>query len=572
MRLIKRLTFTAILGLLFLATAIAQPAGNAKFNTLVDGFFEEYYSFYPSEATAAGFHEFDSRLEDYSAANFRRERAWFLRQLTRFGSIDRQGLSVSEKADLDLVVAYIRAHLLAIENIRQWQKDPDIYLSGINGSVFTLAIRNSAPLATRLSAVIARERQMPAALRAARRNVRNPPRIYTEVALENIDGVIGFFEKDLPLAFKDVTDTKLQAEFHESNSQLVLALKRFKTYLKELLPRSKGNFRIGAENFRKKLLYDEMVDIPLPRLLKIGMENLRRNQAEFRRIAALINPSKSAREILEESQKDHPPPDQLLSSIKGVLGGLQSFIRDHHIITIPSDVPPHVLETPPFMRSTTTASMDTPGAYEKSTDAFYFATLPDPSWPADKINDFMGGFTYGTILSTSIHEAYPGHYTQFLWIHNAPSKLRKLISCGSNAEGWAHYTEQMMLDEGYSNNDPKMRLGQLQDALLRNARFIVGIKLHTGTMSYQQAIDFFVKEGYQSHEIAVIESRRGTSDPTYLIYTLGKLAILKLREDYRSMRKESFTLQDFHDQFMRQGAIPITLIRRALLGKEGKLL
>ena len=199
-------------------------------------------------------------------------------------------------------------------------------------------------------------------------------------------------------------------------------------------------------------------------------------------------------------------------------------------------------------------------------------TLPEASWPKNRIEEYLEGFNRGTIISTASHEAYPGHYTQFLWIAHAPTKVRKLIGCGSNAEGWAHYSEQMMLDEGYGNGDPKLRLGQLQDALLRNVRYIAGIQMHTGNLTLDQATDLFVREGYQVRPVAEKEAKRGTSDPTYLVYTLGKLQILKLREDYRKMKGENFTLQEFHDGFLAQGFPPVKIARRALLGNGSPVL
>lgn len=560
--------------LVFVAWAVnstAQPT-NARFNQLVDQYFDDYYEHHPSEGTSAGFHQYDVKLEDYSQRGVTEHVKLLRTYLVRFTQVDPKTLNAVEVADRELMIASIQSQLLSLTEIRWWERDPGIYCNGVNNSAFILMMRNYAPLNERLQALIAREKQMPQVLKAARANLKNPPRIYTEIALETLPPILSFFQNDLPLAVKDATDAKLQAEFQVSNQAVIAALKEYEQFLqKELLPKSNGDFRIGAELYRKKLLYDEMVDIPLDRLLQVGYQNLHANQEWFKRTAAQIDPSKTAAEILAASQKEHPPADKLLESIRGVLGDVQRFIIDHKIITIPSPVQPIVAETPPFMRATTTASMDTPGPYEKAKEAYYFATLPDPSWPKEKVEDYMGGFTYGTVLSTTIHEAYPGHYTQFLWVQSAPSKVRKLIGCGTNAEGWAHYTEQMMLDEGYTN-DPKMRLGQLQDALLRNARYIVGIEMHTGKMTYEQAIEFFVKEGYQSREIAIIESKRGTSDPTYLMYTLGKLAIMKLRADYKAMRGDKFTLQEFHDNFMRQGFAPIKLVRRALLGQDGSLL
>jgi hypothetical protein len=262
-----------------------------------------------------------------------------------------------------------------------------------------------------------------------------------------------------------------------------------------------------------------------------------------------------------------------LNSFRNVLDGLRQFITENKIVTIPSPVLPIIEETPPFMRALTFASMDTPGPFErKAKEAYFNVTLPEASWPKEQVEEHMAGFNRGTIISTAIHEAYPGHYTQFLWVQHAPSKVRKLLGAGSNAEGWAHYTEQMMLDEGYGNGDLTLRLGQLQDALLRNARFIAGIEMHTGKMSYEEAITFFMKEGYQSRANAERETKRGTSDPTYLVYTLGKLAILKLREDYKRLRGDAFTLQEFHDNLLKQGFPPIPLLRRAMLGSDGELL
>jgi len=207
--------------------------------------------------------------------------------------------------------------------------------------------------------------------------------------------------------------------------------------------------------------------------------------------------------------------------------------------------------------------------------------LPDPKMTPTEVEGFMHAFNIGTVISTAVHEAYPGHYIQFLWLPQAPTRVRKLLGCSSNAEGWAHYTEQMMLDEGYGqpgagakdDRESKfLRLGQLQDALLRNARFIVGIEMHTGKMSFDEAVAFFQKEGYQSKETAMVETKRGTSDPTYLYYTLGKLEIIKLREDVKKRDGAAFSLQKFHDDFLRQGSPPVKIVREAMLGDQSPTL
>ncbi len=241
------------------------------------------------------------------------------------------------------------------------------------------------------------------------------------------------------------------------------------------------------------------------------------------------------------------------------------------IVTLMTEREPILQETPPFLRALTFASMDTPGPFEKvAKEAFFNVTLAEKSWTPEQIEEHMAAFNWGTITSTSVHEAYPGHYLQFLLVPTLPSKTRKLLSAGSNAEGWAHYCEQMMIDEGFGNGNPKLKLGMLQDALLRNARYIVGIEMHTGNMTYEQGIEFFQKEGYQSKSNAERETKRGTQDPTYLMYTLGKLQIYKLRDDYKKLKGKDYSLQDFHDKFLAEGVPPIRLVRRALLGKEAE--
>jgi hypothetical protein len=437
--------------------------------------------------------------------------------------------------------------------------------------------RKFAPPDDRLRSLISREKQMPALLEAARANLKNPPRIYTEIAIEQLPDIITFFEKDVPSAFADAQDPATKAEFAKTNSAVIAGLKSYLDWLKaDLLPRSNGDFRIGADTFSKKLEYDEMVDTPLDKLLEIDWADLRKNQAHFKEVAKELEPTKEPAAVLEELGQNHPAPDHLMDAFRATFNSLIGFIRTNHILTIPSDVRPIVEETPPFMRATTFASMDTPGPFEThATEAYFNVTLPDPSMTPKEVEGYMHSFNIGTVISTAVHEAYPGHYVQFLWTPQAPSKVRKLLSANTNVEGWAHYTEQMMLDAGYGQpgagakderESKLLRLGQLQDALLRNARFIVGIEMHTGKMSFDEAVAFFQKEGYQSKETAMVETKRGTSDPTYLYYTLGKLEIMKLREDMKKKQGAAFSLEKFHDEFLRQGFPPIKIVREAMLG------
>ena len=587
--------FIPFFTVLFIALAVqaqhpAMPASDAAnndkvFNSLADQYFDKYYfKFNPSQGTAAGFHQYDSQLEDYSRASIDQQVTTLKNFQKVIAKIDPLQLSAPTRVDLTLVLDDINARLLSLENIRSWEKNPDAYSSGITNAIFVIMARTFAPPADRLKSVIAREKQVPAVFQAARQNLKNSPPIYVDVALEQIPGLIGFFQKDVPAAFKDVKDQTLLGQFQATNQKVMDELKSYGQWLeKDLKPQAHGDFRLGADNYSKKLLYDEDVDIPLPRLLEIGMANLRLNQQAFKETAAKLDPNKTPQQILEELEKDHPAPDKLLQTFRDTLGGLKSFLSQQHIVKLPSEVLPIVQETPPFARALTFASMDTPGPFEKvAKEAFFNVTLPESSWSPQQVEEHMSGFNRGTIISTAVHEVYPGHYTQFLWVPYAPSKVRKLLGCSSNAEGWAHYSEQMMLDEGYGRTPGvdqdhdtvflKLRLGQLQDALLRNARFIVGIQMHTGTMTFDQGVEFFVKEGYQSHTNGLRETKRGTSDPTYLYYTLGKLEILKLREDYKKKVGASFSLEKFHNEVLKQGFPPIKLLRQVMLGDNSPVL
>ena len=570
-------------GALAAQAAPATTTADQAFTRLADQYFDDYYfPTNPSTATVDGLHAWDGKLEDYSragvAANIKALRQWE----ARIAATNPKALGEFVQGDRELVLNNIRSTLLTLETIKPWQKNPDSYSSGITSSAFTLMERKFASPETRLRALIDREKQMPGVLADARKNLDNPPRIYTEIALEQLPGLVSFFEHDVPSAFADVSDADLKRQFAASNGAVIQALEDYRTWLKtDLLPRSHGDFRIGAQAFRDKLKYDEMVTLPLDRLIAIDTANMRANQQQFAKVAHELDPTKTPQQVLAELASDHPAPDKLLATFRGSFGQLIAFIRQQHIITIPSDVRPIVEETPPFMRATTFASMDTPGPYETvAKEAYFNVTVPDPSWDRQHTAEFMAQFSYPVINSVATHEAYPGHYIQFLWMHHLDDRVRKLLGANTNVEGWAHYCEQMMLDEGLAQylypHDRRqqllLRLGQLQDALLRNARFIVGIKLHTGQMTMAQAVDFFVKEGYQSRAVGEVETKRGTSDPTYLYYTLGKLEIMKLRADLEKKQGKAFNLEHFHDAFMQQGFAPIAIVRKAMLGDDSPVL
>ena len=571
------------------AQRIAADGAPQTFNYVVDQYLSEaYFPFSPSNGTAAGLHQYDTQLEDYSPAAIQKQivlRHGFEKKIM---AIDGSALDASVAGDREMVLSNLRSSLLTLEVIKPWETNPDTYSSGITSSAFTIMERPYAPVNTRLRALVEREKLMPHLLEEARTNLKNCPKIYTEIALEQVDGNISFFQNDVPSAFTDATDPEVKAAFSRTNAAVIAALKEYGAWMKsDLLPRSNGDYKLGPDTFRKKLMYDEMVDLPLDRLLEIAYADLRKNQAEFARVAKEIDPSKTPQQVLAELATIHPAPNQLLGAFQAQFSGLIGFIDAHHIITIPSKVEPTLEETPPFERATTQASMDPPGPFEThSTKAYFNVTLPEKNWTPEHVAEHMAAFNIGTITSTAVHEAYPGHYVQFLWQPQFTSKVRQIFGANTNIEGWAHYCEQMMLDQGYlpaltgtpaeqAKQAKLIRLGQLQDALLRDARFVVSIRLHTGVggpLSIDQAAEFFVKEGYQSPSIGMIETKRGSSDATYLYYTLGKLQIMKLRADVMAQQGAGFSLQSFHDNLMRQGFAPIKIIRKAMLHNDSPTL
>ena len=545
--------------------------------SFVDEYFDALFEWSPSTATSIGFHQYDSRIEDLSASAINR-RIERLKQLQSGLMRARSGrLATTEDIDAQILDSQIKAELLDLETLQTWRHNPMNYVGLPGGAVDGLIKRNFAPPAERLRSVISRLKGVPALIDAMKANVQNPPHEFTDLAFRMAHGSVGFFRDTAAMWAKDAagSDTSLLSEFDAANATAAKSLEDAADWLeKTLLPSSKGSYAIGAGNFSKKLLYEEMVDTPIDRLLAIGEANLERDYNAFIETARKIDSSKSPMAVMKSLSDDHPTEVSLIPDAKRTVEGLIQFINTKDIVTIPSQVRPNITETPPYARSGTFASMDTPGPYEeKATEAFYYVTPPEKDWDAKHKEEHLRAFNPAVMTLITIHEAYPGHYVQFLNAKQFPTKTRKILYCSSNVEGWAHYSEQMMLDEGFAAGDPRMRLAQLEEALLRDARYIVGIQLHTAGWTVEQGAKFFEEKAFQEPANAYEEARRGAYNPTYLYYTLGKLQIYKLRDDYRKAKGASYSLKNFHDEFLKQGGIPIKLIRRILLpGSDGSAL
>ncbi|MBZ0185844.1 MAG: DUF885 domain-containing protein, partial [Candidatus Obscuribacterales bacterium] len=318
--------------------------------------------------------------------------------------------------------------------------------------------RDFAPKAQRLKSVISRVDAVPELLNQGRINLKaeKVPPIYADIALEQMPGIIEFFEKTLPDYFKEVDDQEALNQLSESNYRCVEALRDYEQFLKSrILPQAKGQFALGKERFAKKLLFEEFVDQDLDSLLADGEKELARLQAEFKLWAGKIEKGGDPVEVFKRVSANYPAPNKLIGAVSGVLEEIRNYCVKKPIVTIPGEERAKVEETPPFNRALSFASMDTPGPFEKvAKEAYYYVTLPEPDWSAEKADEHMRSFCQGDLLNTSVHEAYPGHYVQFRWVNKAPGRVRKVLGCDSNAEGWAHYCEQMMIEEGFRNGDP----------------------------------------------------------------------------------------------------------------------
>jgi uncharacterized protein (DUF885 family) len=560
-------------------TAASAASANRFYDSRVaqigDAYLRGYYAFNPSEATAAGLHEFDSQLEERSGAAVAAEVKRLRATLAELARVPEWRLSADARYDYLVLQSHANAQLLELEDVRMWQRNPNVYNQFVSSGVDNILKRNYAPIEQRLQAVLARERQIARLLDEARANLDNPPRIYTETAIAQVAGSVDFFERVVPQMFERAGGSGLnaarRAEFQASNDAAVEALKNFRDWLqRDLLPRSNGDFALGAENFRKKLLYEEMVDTPVAALLREGERQLRETQDEMRAVAEEVAPGRGVEAALQLLAREHPTADGLVGETRAELERIRAFIRSAEIMTPPARENLIVAETPEYARSLSFASLDAPGAFERTaTEAYYYVTPPDPAWTPQQREEHLEHFDRYTLTLTSIHEALPGHYFQALKLKQTPSRVRSALASASFVEGWAHYCEQMMVDEGFGGNNPKLRLAQLNAALLRLCRYVVGIRMHTAGMTYDQAVEFFMREGYQARTNAEREARRGTLDPTYLVYTLGKMEILKLRDDWRARMGDSFRIGDFHDRLLSYGMPPVKILRMAMLGDDG---
>jgi uncharacterized protein (DUF885 family) len=585
MRLFRSLALCALL--LTPAASLAQsgiplpPAGTSspRLAALETQYVQQLLLDQPARATQAGFHAYDDRLPDLSADAIAKRVAAAQRQIAALDTLRASGekLSDEDAADLQIMHAALEQEVLEDGGARRWQHDPSIYTSAASYAIYGLFSREFAPLDARARSTIARERAIPALLANGKANVTTVDATSAELAKANLGGAVTFFETVVPAAFAGLQDAALRKELTDANTAAVAALRDYRAAMTAgPLAHPSGTFAIGAETFAKRLELQEGRALPLDVYERVGQRALDDTKAAFVATAAKIDRSKTPAQVYADLGKQHPTPENLLATAQSSLADLRAFVARKHLVTLPAEFDVRVHETPSFNRQTSFASMNTPGAFEKvATQAYYYVTPVDPAWTPAQQEQHLSFYNTYAFPIISAHEVMPGHYLNFV-LHKFQrlSLVRALAGNPSYSEGWAHYDEQLMVDEGYGDGDPRVRFAQLGLALQREARYLVGLREHTQGMTVDQGTKFFVDNAFMPEIAARREALRGTQDPLYGYYTLGKLEILKLRDDYKKKLGGAYTLQKFHDAFLAHGNPPIAVVRKLLLGADddGKLL
>ncbi len=541
-------------------TSVGASSSVTSWPSFVQDYLDGYFRFRPDVAVVEGRHEFDGRLPDWSPAGMGLM-LQFLKEerqtAERFGGLNR-----AQEFERGYLIAQIDADLFWIETAEQPYTNPVYYTfqAGLDPSVYVT--RPYAPLEERMRAFVQYAQNVPKAADQIRQNLRTPmPRTFIEVGRTGFGGLASFFEKDVPKVFVSVSDTNLQAQFTLANTEAAAALRAMDKWLESELPRATESFALGPQKFSQMLWAMERVQVPLDQLEKIGRRDLDRNLAALKAACQKLAPGRSIAECLS-MVKANKPKEGPLQSARDQLVLLKSFVIEKELVTIPSLERAEVEESLPFMRWNS-AYMNPPGPYDKNVPAVYYIAPPDPSWSAKEQADYIP--CYSELLFTSVHEVWPGHFLQFLHSNRSRSKFGQVFVGYGFAEGWAHYTEELMWEAGLGGGDPETHIGQLTEALVRNVRFISALGLHTGRLTVADSEKMFRELAFQDPGNARQQAARGTFDPAYLNYTMGKLMIRKLRDDWCADRGGREAWKEFHDHFLSYGGPPIPLVRKEML-------
>jgi hypothetical protein len=569
MRISRQLFAQALVGCSISALLLAAIPAAAQSNrsqrivswpAFVSNYLDAYFAHRPDLAVMAGRHEFDGRLPNWSKEGIALMIHFLKEQRTaaeKFGSLNR-----AQEFERQYLIAQIDSDLFQLEVAELPYTNPTYYTSfqGLDPNVYVT--RTYAPLEKRMASFIAYARNVPIAVEQIRANLRAPmPRTFINVGRTGFGGLASFFEKDVPVVFAAVQNTNLQSEFADANAKAIEALRSLDQWLESQLSNATTNFALGPEKFSQMLRATEMVDITLDELTKIGQRDLDRNLAALKAACEKFARGRSISDCIRLVQSNKPKEGPVQAA-RDQLAGLKSFLVETRLVSIPSTDTARVEESLPYMRWNS-AYINIPGPYEKGLPAIYYIAPPDPSWTPQEQQEYIS--SYSELLFTSVHEVWPGHFLQYLHSNRSKSRFGQVFVGYAFSEGWAHYTEELMWEAGLQNDDPAVHIGMLLNAILRNVRFMSAIGLHTGKMSVEDSEKMFREVAFQDPANARQQAARGTFDPAYLNYTMGKLMIRKLRDDWCKERGGRDAWREFHDQFLSYGGPPIPLIRKAML-------
>ena len=529
----------------------------------VNTFLDDYFKANPDFAVRAGRHEFDGKLPDWSPEGLRKTIEFLREEQDRLRDYQHRGLDEAEQFEREYLESVVNADLFWLETAEWPQRNPYYYANAIDPDVYVS--RAYAPLDQRLRAYNSYAKAIPAALQQIRNNLNTPlPKTYIAIGRTSFGGLVSFYEKDVPAVFAAVKDEQLQKEFAEANGGAIKATKEFDAWLQTQEATGTDTFALGAEKFSAMLRATEGVEVRLDELEDVGRRDLARNQAALREACAKYAPGQTLLDCVNKAEANKPTGGAV-ETARQQLTELKAFISDKKLVTIPGTEEALVGEAPAYRRWNF-AYINIPGPYEKNLPSTYYIAPPDSSWSQAEKDAYLPG--KANLLFMSVHEVWPGHFLQFLHANRTSSKFGQVFIGYAFAEGWAHYTEEMMWDVGLGNGEPEAHIGQLMNAMLRNVRFLSAIGMHTGRMTVAESERMFREEGLQDAGTARQQAARGTFDPAYLNYTMGKLMIRKLRDDWTKSRGGKDAWQKFHDEFLKYGGPPIPLVRKAMMGED----
>jgi uncharacterized protein (DUF885 family) len=542
--------------------SMASPGG-AQWDAHVTSLIEAYFAAWPSAGVSAGRHEYDGRLPDFSPAGLAAFDTLFTNWRSRTAAFDTTALDADRRFEREYVLAMLDRQLWSLKSVDAPHRSPSFYAGALDPNVYLT--RPYAPLRRRMQAYIRYARAVARAAPQIQGNLRPPlARTMIDRGRGAFGGFASFYKENVPAVFAAVNDSALQRELAQVNDSAAAAMRSLDTWLEAQRGTQTEDFAIGVDRFREMLYASERVDTSLEELERIGRADLARNQAALREACARYAAGASLTDCVRKADA-HKPPENTLDAARRQLKMLRQFVAEHGVVSIPGTEEALVGESPPYMRYNT-AYIQIPGPYDLTLPSTYYVAPPDPSWTAEQRAGYIP--SEANLLFISVHEVWPGHFLQFLHAKRVRSLFGRLFGTAAFSEGWAHYTEEMMWDEGLGAGDPETHIGQITNALLRDVRFLSAMGLHTRGMTVAESERMFREEAFQGEAVSRQQAARGTFDPGYLSYTMGKLMIRKLRDDWCASRGGKAAWKQFHDQFLSYGSPPIPLVRRAMMGGD----